>query len=106
MRDFIHDLRCADRAVIDAQRDEDAALRRYQQMQSDTTEGLTHVADEAMRLQLLNEARQAYAHARNRTNSALDERARVIDDRIQDFIVGLIREGAIHPASLLAGVTQ
>lgn len=106
MRDFIHDLRQADRAVIEAQRAEESALQHLRLISETVTKDLPHAADEARRLDLLNEARQVYARARVLTDAGLDARARVIDDRLMDVAVMLIRDGAVRPSLSLAGASR
>jgi hypothetical protein len=90
-RDFVSEMREAEREILECLRAEESARAAYADVQRIVTENLPHAADEERRLAILRDARQHYAQQRNATNRAIDKRSQLIDDRMQDHVVRLVR---------------
>ena len=90
-RDFIRELREADRTVLACIEAEHQARDAYARVQETLTAGLPHAHDEATRLQILSDARAHYAKQRGLTDHAIDTRSQLLDGRMQDHIARLVR---------------
>jgi hypothetical protein len=90
-RDFIRELREADRKVLVRLRIEDQAREAYARVQETVTAGIPHAHDEDARLQILTDARHHYVEQHLATDRAIDTRTQLLDDRMQDHIVRLVR---------------